>query len=124
MKKGFTLIELLGVVAILAIIVMVAIPAFIESNNAAQANEEEDFNKTIEMATNDYINSCSSLGYCADGEYDSLFASNSTATISTSKLIEAGFLDEDLEDPDGKTVKNKNVKVTSNNGKLTVTYGG
>lgn len=129
-RNGFTLIELLGVIALLGIIIVIAVPAFVESNRVAQANEEEDFNETIEVATKDYINSCSSFDTCLakheDG-FENLFASSSSATVSASELIEAGFLKDDLENPTtGKTIKdeNKNIKVTSNNGKLTVNYGG
>ena len=128
MKKGFTLIELLGVIALLAVIILVAVPAFVESNRVAQANEEENFNKTIEIATKDYINSCSSLDYClnkhSDGFEDFLSQNDSPPIkIEVSELIESGFLKEDLKDPSGNKISG-NVNVKNNNGKLEVTYGG
>ena len=126
MKKGFTLIELLGVIAILAIIVLVAVPAFIESNRDATLTEEEDFNETIEVATKDYINACPSLEKCLskhpDG-FDSLFTTNQTIAISVSDLKEAGFLKKDLKTPDNQDVTGT-ISVTSKDGKLTVKYGG
>ena len=126
MKKGFTLIELLGVIALLAIIILVAVPAFIESNRVARANEEEDFNKTIEIATKDYINSCSSLDYClskhSDG-FETFLSNNGMTKVPVSELIESGFLKENLKDPDGNVI-NGIVNVQNNNGKLEVMYGG
>ena len=126
MNRGFTLIELLGVIALLAIIIVIAVPAFIESNRAAQANEEEDFNETIEVATKDYINSCSSFDSClsihSDG-FEGFLSNNGTTTISVQELKDAGFLKNDLEDPEGNPVSG-NVTVTNNNGKLQITYGG
>ena len=125
-NRGFTLIELLGVIALLAIIIVIAVPSFIESNRAAQANEEEDFNETIEVATKDYINSCSSFDSClsihSDG-FEGFLSNNGTTTISVQELKDAGFLKNDLEDPEGNPVSG-NVTVTNNNGKLQITYGG
>ncbi len=128
-RNGFTLIELLGVIALLAIIIVIAVPSFVESNRVAQANEEEDFNETIEVAAKDYINSCSSFDDClakhSDG-FESLFASDSSTTITAEELINAGFLKDDLVNPTtGKVISTSDsITVTSKSGKLTVTYGG
>lgn len=127
-KLGFTLIELLGVLAVLAIIIMVAVPSFIESNRVAQSNEVDDFNETIEVATKGYINSCSSFDTClekhSDG-FESLFEGEAT-TISVGELIETGFIKEDLTNPStGSSINSSDtISVSNNNGKLQVTYGG
>ncbi len=127
--RGFTLIELLGVVALLAIIIVIAVPAFVESNRVAQVNEIEDFNETIEIAVKNYVNSCSSFESCLNNHpdgFESLFSSNSSTSLTAGELIEAGLLKSSLVNPNtDKTINtNDSITVTSNNGELTVTYGG
>ena len=54
MKKGFTLIELLGILALLGIIILVAMPSLINSNKKAAENKVKDACDVIETACDSY----------------------------------------------------------------------
>ena len=55
-RKGFTLVELLGVVAILAVSLLVIIPSVTSMLRTSKVNEYEEFTKDLYLATETYIN--------------------------------------------------------------------
>lgn len=130
MKNGFTLIELLGVIVILGLILVVAMPSLIESNKNAAINEQEDFENTIKIATKDYINSCANIDYCLNKHsdaFENLFSTNMTINIQAKELVDSGFLKENFKNPKtNKTVneESKTITITNNSGNLTITYNG
>ena len=133
MKKGFTLIELLGVIVILGLIVAVAVPSLIESNNQAQLNEEKDFENTLKLVTRDYINYYGDTDICAEDDTECInyadylakiyTENNHTITVDTNKLISVGFLKKSLVDPKtNKKLEDKNITITVKNTKGTISY--
>ena len=74
MKKGFTLIELMGILVVLGIIILVAMPALVESNRQAKVNELKDKCSIIESACEAYraVNSTATnvtIGDLKSGKY-------------------------------------------------------
>lgn len=102
MKKGFTLIELLAVLALLGIIILVAIPSLVNSNQKQKQNEKDRFNEIINDACETYV----SVEKINDN------------TIQVSTLIEKGYLSGDLVNPNtGKKISTeyKSVNITQTN---------
>lgn len=97
MNKGFTLIELLGVVALLALILLVAIPSLIDSNKVSNENSKKAFENTVAEACVNYleVNSESS-----DVNIQKLFNDGTVYIFSIrDKLVLNGYLKSSLEDP-------------------------
>ena len=55
MKKGFTLIEMLGVIAVLAVILLVTFPALSKSLKNTKNNEQNNFLNNIKVSAEAYI---------------------------------------------------------------------
>jgi len=82
-KKGFTLIELLAVIVILAILVMVAIPAVTKYLNAArQGTFADNAQAAISAVRNDVIK---------NGKGDSKYTLNQINELLEKKLIKSPF---------------------------------
>lgn len=139
MKKGFTLIELLGVIAILGLIVAVAVPSLIESNNQAKLNEEKDFENTLKLVTRDYINYYGDEDICAEDNTECITKANELSGIyvldteageesksiqvTTDELINVNFLKKSLVDPKtNKKLENEKITITVTNTEGTISY--
>lgn len=118
MKKGFTLVELLGVIVILGLIAMIAIPTI---NSALNSSREKAYNeqiKTIEDTARTYM-SKNSLKLP-----DQLEGNKCSIRIST--LQQAGLLDsDDIQNPmykEGSTDEKENFE--NFNGSVIITFTG
>lgn len=118
MKKGFTLVELLGVIVILGLIAMIAIPTI---NSALNSSREKAYNeqiKTIEDTAGTYM-SKNSLKLP-----DQLEGNKCSIRIST--LQQAGLLDsDDIQNPmykEGSTDEKENFE--NFNGSVIITFTG
>lgn len=111
-KKGFTLIELLAVIVILAILVMVAIPAVTKYLNAArQGTFADNAHSAISAVRNEVI----SKGFTAD-------STDSTVMTFDKTEIDA-LLEKKLNSsPFGSAYKNASIKVTQTTANNNTTY--
>ena len=104
-KKGFTLMELLGVIIILSILLLIALPSVINSVKNSQSDIDEVTEKLIIDAVNLLIDD-------SNGYYDS--SDNSKFCIPLTELIEEDY----LKSP----IKYKNLDDISNTYSIKVTY--
>ena len=84
-KEGFTLVELLAILVVLGIIILVALPALVESNRVAKTNEIEDFKETVETACNAYVTVEK--------------PASSVSSISIENLKTGGYLKSNIQPP-------------------------
>ena len=106
-KKGFTLIELLGVVTLIALISIIAIPK-ITNNFLNKKNEISEANqKLLAAATDTYIEN-------NKGIYNNSYESNgSTYCIPVQTLIDKGILEKPFKNINGKEIDYTNkIKAT------------
>lgn len=106
-KKGFTLIELLGVVTLIALISIIAIPK-ITNNFLNKKNEISEANqKLLAAATDTYIEN-------NKGIYNNSYEANgSTYCIPVQTLIDKGILEKPFKNINGKEIDyTTNVKAT------------
>ena len=92
-NKGFTLIEMLGVITLLAIIFALAYPNAMEMLDKGKKQDYVEFEKTVSLASEAYINSNSSLSMPNSGE---------TLKIKISDLMSSGFLSTNVMNPKTK----------------------
>ncbi len=92
MKKGFTLAELLGVIVILGLIAMIAIPTINSAINSSRDKAYDEQIRTIEEASRTYISKNSlKLPNMTEG---------STCCLRVETLQEAGLLKaDDIKNP-------------------------
>ena len=102
MKKGFTLIEVLGILALLGVIIVVAMPTLIEDNKRAKENKVRDFNDIINTACDNYR----------------VVESMNSGTVTIGTLITDGYLKSDLKLPNGNAIS------TINGTAITITSSG
>lgn len=84
-KKGFTLVELLAVIVLLGLIITVSATALIRSFNSGK-------DKTKFEAAREIVNNAEAY-VATGGQLDE------DSCVSISKLVEAGYLEEDLMNP-------------------------
>lgn len=118
-NKGFTLIELLGVIVILTIVLLVAIPNITSTFERNKDNIDEHKKNVILSAAEIYANR-----YKKEFGYDTFLKNNCGIPIGW--IIDAELITEDeLKNSDGKylnitidgtTIAVKNVIITYNNG--------
>ena len=116
MKKGFTLIELLGVIVLLGLIALIAIPSV---NSALNSSKEKAYNeqiKTIENVARTYM-SKNSLKLPSQ-------TVGSFYCLSVSEMKKTGLLSsDDIKNPKykkGSTKEDENFEIF--NGSVIVTY--
>lgn len=109
-RKGFTLIELLGVMTLLAIIFAFVYPNIIRMLDKGKESEYVEYESSVFLAAEAYVNSNTTLSNQLTNEGDSI-------SISYSVLLENGFLNSKLTDPHtGQTV----ISLATNKVKVTV----
>ncbi len=84
MKKGFTLIEIIGVILLLCILALIAIPRVVE-----------EIEKAKNLATEQQINMLKESALLYSVKFDLGYDDNITKTIDFDSLINSGFLKED-----------------------------
>ena len=116
MKKGFTLVELLGVIVILGLIAMIAIPTINSAINSSREKAyDEQINTIVESARTYMSKNSLKLPDQTNGN---------SCSISVATLKSAGLLDsDDIENPMYKKNSTEEKKKFENfNGKVIVTF--
>lgn len=91
--NGFTLIELIGIVSLIAVIILVAVPSLVDSNEKALKTKETSFEDTVSQACIDYLEVNSE-------EYKDLFeGTKKSVSIDIYTLISEGYLKTNLKNP-------------------------
>lgn len=119
-KKGYTLIELLAVLAVMAAILIVAVPSIAKQFAGIEENNYTQFKQNLFLAAESYINSNPNAA-----EVSELKTSGKFICINTEDLIRGGWVKSTLVNP--KTDKrlseqNSSIKVLNNSGEYTYTY--
>ena len=96
-NKGFTLVELLGVITIIAILSLIAIPAVTKTINNSRKNHFESQKKLIIIAAKSYAQSNRSVLPRTVGE---------TTTITIQTLKDSGYLKDDVKNSIGVSCMN------------------
>ena len=96
--RGFTLVEVLGVFTILAIILLISLPAVTKTLQNNQVSEYDTFKKTVEVAAETYFEN-----YRSNFESSMSTAGNSM-TISIAVLKSEGLITEIPDKPDGSKI--------------------
>ena len=100
MKKGFTMIEILAVFTITAVILLVTVPLITGMLKKGDKTTYDEFEKTIFLATESYIN---------DKELGTSFDKITYITIRD--LLDSGFLKTTIINPyNNKKITDKNNK--------------
>lgn len=81
MKKGFTLIEMIGIIVILAVILLVTVPATITTLNKSNKNRYQSFKNNLKIVAENYI-------------VDKQKISETSVTISLNVLKEEHYIEE------------------------------
>lgn len=89
-KRGFTLIELLAVIVILGVILVIATTGVIKSINNSKVKAKYTAAKEIGSIAEAYIAT----------ETDDVFEINKEKCVSVTTLIEKGYLEKDVTNPD------------------------
>lgn len=123
-QNGFTLIELIGVVAILALIMVVTIPQLMSTMTKSNVKELESFAYDLETSAMTYVENEWSdfkieyLKYNKDGSY----------CMSLSSLIEKNYIKKTEIDPSTNAVIDANGKyilltnISNNSGSYRFSY--
>lgn len=112
---GFTLIEMLGVFTILAIIMVISLPAITKNLKKNEVNKYEAFIKSAELAAETYIESNREA-------YPSLNNVGGSATVTLALLQSENLIDDIPKKPDGSTISTTTtIRAYVNNDK-TITY--
>lgn len=116
MKKGFTLVELLGVIVILGIIAMIAIPTINSALNSSRQKAYDEQIKTLEDTARTYM-SKNSLKLPSQSE-------GSKCCLSVSVMKQSGLLtDEDIKNPKYKEGSSDTTENFENfNGNVIITF--
>lgn len=119
MKKGFTLVELMGILAILGIIILVAVPSLLATNKNSTEMNYREFQNTVNEAAETYIE-------INGDKYQDLKNNNAASTvIDVDTLVNEGLLQSGLMNPETEksiTDENGSVTVINENGVLKYTY--
>jgi prepilin-type N-terminal cleavage/methylation domain-containing protein len=93
MKKNnaFTMVEMLGVVAILGIILLIAVPSLINSLKSSERKAYEDFIKDLYLAAESYVQHNYEEFYPNQGEGRNY--------VTLEELINEGYLNGNLVNP-------------------------
>ncbi len=115
MRKGFTLMELMGIIVLLGIIIVVAVPSIIKSNKNALAKEKEEFKIVIQTACESYVQ-------VKLGE-DSTWSPEG-GKIKAVELVEEGYLNGNMKNPNSdKTIAQEDKTISVSMGsQITCTY--
>ena len=103
-NKGFTMAEMLGVVVILSIILLIAVPSIINSLKSAEKQEYETFLDDLYLATESYVQHNYELFYPESG--------TGLDSVLISDLIDKGYLNGNITNPKtGEQIKYENSSI-------------
>lgn len=101
-KNGFTLIELMGVITILALLALIAIPVVEKNVKKGKEDAKKIQIKNIELAAQNWVsdNKISMVSYFSNCEKEDENLPCNTKIITLKFLIDEGYMDnETLTDP-------------------------
>lgn len=114
-RYGFTLIEMLGVFTVLAIIMLISLPAITKNLKKNEVNKYDAFVKDVELATETYIET-------HRDSYTALNNVGGSVTITIGTLKSENLITDVPKKPNGTTISDSaTIKVTANSDK-TFTY--
>lgn len=114
-KYGFTLIEMLGVFTVLAIIMLISLPAITKNLKKNEMTKYDAFIKDVELATETYIET-------HRDSYTVLNNVGGTVNITIATLKNENLITDVPKKPNGSTISDSAViRVTVNSDK-TFTY--
>jgi len=103
-RKGFTLAELMGVITILGLIVLIALPPLIKQIKGTKTTIDEATEKLIIIGAENYVD---------ENKNDYPRTNGNTYCITLQTLVDDNKLSKDLKDSDGNSIDlNKYIKVT------------
>ncbi len=110
MKKGFTLVELLGVIVILAVISMIAVPLIDRSINESDEDlYNTQMNQILKAAKNYYAENLEKLNSVGETCNDEC---NSDCCVTLGALQKGGYLPTEVDNPKtGETFKPNEIVV-------------
>ena len=103
MKKGFTLVELIGVIVILGVLAVFAVPALTKTFKKTANKESEEYIKNIILAAENY--------YHTNPDSENII----NGCISISTLIEEGYLKNNINSITGTSISNDSTVIISKN---------
>ena len=105
-KKGFTLVEVRGVVTVLALILIVAVPSLTKTLKKNEQNKYNDYIENLEMAAENYV-----VDKLQEGQ-----SFNDYMIFSMGDLIDNGYVKEIMTNPETneKITRDYKIKVTKN----------
>lgn len=108
-EKGFTLIELLGVLVVLALILVVAVPAVTSSLKNTDKAQYSNFVEEVLSSAELYIEDNRNL-------FPELNEIGGVVTIKVGKLIDFGYLKENTVNPktNQKIERTEEIRITVN----------
>ena len=93
MKKGFTLVELLGVVVVLSIVLILAVPTIINTFRRTNQNEFDAYVKNLKVAAENYVERNRNF-------FEQLNYDGGRAFISIKQLENEGLIRNSVIDPE------------------------
>ena len=111
MKKGFTLVELLGVVVVLSIVLILAVPNIINTFRRTNQNEFDSYVKNLKVAAENYVERNRNF-------FEQFNHDGGKAFISIKQLEDEGLIRNsvvDPEDEEGRLVDNNFTIVVERN---------
>lgn len=94
-KRGFTLIELLGILAIIGLILVIAVPSLTSSIEKSRENKYKNLIKSIILSATNYVET-------NFDRYPQLEAAGNKVTIELQELVDRGYLKDPIVDPKTK----------------------
>jgi type IV pilus assembly protein PilA len=118
-EKGFTLIELLAVLAIMAAILLVAVPSITKQLSSIEESKYNQFKQNIFLAADTYISSNPD-----NKTFEELKNNNGSICINIETLIQSGWIKSTLKNPktDKKINTYSSILVTNKNGTYEYKY--
>lgn len=105
-KKGFTLIEIIGVITVLALILIVAVPTLTRTLKRNEQSKYNNYIDNLKIAAESYLVNQLKEGQIFEADKDYTY-------VSLGDLIDAGYVKESITNPsnDGKLSRDAKVKV-------------
>ncbi len=116
-EKGYTLIELLAVLAIMAAILLIAVPSITKQLSTVEESNYEQFKQNVYLAAQTHINAY-------PNDYEALKKEGGSVCIDVGDLVSKGWLKSTLKNPktEKKISLSSSVKVVNTNGEYQYSY--
>lgn len=114
-RNGFTLVELMGILVILGVLLIFTVPTITKMLKGSEQNEKAEYEDTVCTAAKTYIT------LNKDVSPYNTFSNNANGIVTIeikSKLIDEGYLADNIKDPSTKSVPSGDVTVKKTSGKI------